>query len=208
MSSTVPSRLSLSTLSLAAALSAMGCAHAPGPREVASAYAQALEENRLTDAYALTNAPPEARPSFLEHYADASVRQARAVEVRAAIPQLQARAPALSLLQAKEGWRIVEEEPEDAPRAVLTRFLDAVQASDWATAWSLLSDPLRARYTPERLREDFKREPLAAERVRRARLALKGPVRVTAAEAEFRIGKDRTVRLVREAGEYRVAAIE
>jgi len=67
---------------------------------------------------------------------------------------------------------------------------------------------LRARYTPERLRDDFKREPLADERVRRARLALKGPVRLSASGAEFPLGKDRAVRLVREAGEYRVAAIE
>lgn len=198
----------LSTLSLAVSLVATGCAHTPGPPEVAVSYAKALEENRLADAYALTNAPPEARPAFLEHYADASVREARVKEVRAALPELQARAPALTLIQAKEGWRVVEEKPEDAPRAVLKGFLDAVGAGNWARAWSLLSDPLRARYTPERLREDFKREPLSAERVRRARLALEGDVRVTASGAEFPIGKGRAVRLVREAGEYRVAAIE
>ncbi|HYO53561.1 hypothetical protein [Archangium sp.] len=203
-----PSWLPLSTLSLTVALAATGCAHAPGPKEVAASYARALEENRLADAYALTSAPPEGQSAFLEHYADASVRQARAREVRAALPELQARAPALTLIQAKEGWRVVEEKPEDAPREALKRFLDAVGAGDWATAWSLLSDPLRARYTPERLREDFKHEPLSAERVRRARLALKEDVRVTASGAEFPIGKGRAVRLVREAGEYRVAAIE
>jgi hypothetical protein len=208
MSSTLPSWLPLSTLCLVVALAASGCAHAPGPREVASSYARALEENRLEDAWALTNAPAEERKSFLEHYAKESVRKARAAEVRKALPELQARGPGLTLLQVKEGWRVVEEEPADAPREALKRFLDAVGASDWATAWSLLSDPLRARYTPERLRDDFKREPLAAERVRRARLALKGPVKVTASGAEFPIGKDRTVLLVREAGEYRVAAIE
>jgi hypothetical protein len=104
---------------------------------------------------------------------------------------------------------IVEEKPaDDAPREALGRFLDAVKADDWDTAWSLLSAPLRARYTPERLRDDFKREPLATERVSRARLALKGPVRVTASGAEFPIGEERAVRLVREAGEYRIAAIE
>jgi hypothetical protein len=206
MSSTGSRHLPL--LSLAAALVAMGCAHAPGPKEVASAYARALEENRLADARALTNAPPEEQPAFTEHYADASVRKARAEEVRAALPELQARAPALTLLQTPEGWRVVEEKPADVPRAVLNRFLDAVEAGDWATAWSLLSDPLRTRYTPERLREDFKREPLSAERVRRARLALEGEVKVTGVGAEFPIGKERAVRLVREAGEYRVAAIE
>lgn len=208
MSSHAPSWLSLSTLSLVAALAAPGCAHVSGPREVASSYARALEENRLEEAYALTNAPPDARQPFLEHYANASVRQARVAEVRAALPELQARAPGLTLLQGKQGWRVVEEEPADAPREALKHFLDAVEASDWATAWSLLSEPLRARYTPERLREDFKREPLAAERLRRARLALKGPVKLTGAEAEFLMGKDRAVRLVREAGEYRISAIE
>ncbi|HZH17608.1 MAG TPA: zf-TFIIB domain-containing protein [Archangium sp.] len=198
----------LSTLLLAVSGVATGCAHAPGPSEVAVSYARALEENRLADAYALTSAPPEAQAGFLEHYADASVRQARVKEVRAALPELQARAPALTLVQVKEGWRVVEEKPEDAPRAALKGFLDAVGAGNWARAWSLLSDPLRARYTPERLREDFKREPLSAERVRRARLALEKDVRVTASGAEFPIGEDRAVRLVREAGEYRVAAIE
>ncbi|WP_257449974.1 hypothetical protein [Archangium lipolyticum] len=206
MSSTVSHVLH--SLSLAAALAATGCAHTPGPKEVASAYARALEEERLAEARALTSVPPEEQQAFAEHYADASVRKARAEEVRAALPELQARAPALTLLQTPEGWRVVEEKPADAPRAVLGRFLDAVEAGDWATAWSLLSDPLRARYTPERLREDFKREPLSAERVRRARLALKGEVKVTGVGAEFPLGKERSVRLVREAGEYKVAAIE
>ncbi|MFL5352743.1 hypothetical protein [Archangium sp.] len=208
MSSTVPSWLSLSTLPLVAALTAPGCAHVPGPQEVASSYARALEENRLEDAYALTNAPPDARQPFLEHYGNASVRQARVAEVRAALPELQARAPALTLLRGKQGWRVLEEAPADAPREAMERFLDAVDASDWATAWSLLSGPVRARYTPERLREDFKREPLAAERVRRARLALRGQVKVTGVEAEFPVGQERAVRLVREAGEYRVSALE
>lgn len=195
-------------LALTATLLAMGCAHTPGPTEVASSYARALEENRLADAYALTNTPPEEQPAFLARYADASTRTARATEVRAALPELQARAPALTLLQTRNGWRVAEEHPSDAPRAALAHFLDAVEASDWATAWSLLSDPLRARYTPERLREDFQREPLATERLRRARLTLKGPAKVTGPEAEFPLGEERAVRLVRETDGWRVAAIE
>jgi uncharacterized protein YbaA (DUF1428 family) len=175
---------------------------------VASAYAQALEEKRLADAYALTTTSEQNQKSFLEHYSDASVRQARVAEVRKALPKLQAQAQALTLIQTPGGWRVVEKEAEDAPRETLNRFLDAVKGKDWPTVWSLLSAPLRARYTPERLRDDFKREPLSTVRVRRARLALKGPVRLSASGAEFPIGEDRAVRLVREAGEYRVAAIE
>jgi hypothetical protein len=106
----------------------------------------------------------------------------------------------------------VQEDPrppaEDAPRAVLTRFLDGVEAGDWEGAWSLLSAPLRARYTPERLHEDFTREPLAGERVRRARLVVAGPVRLTATGAEFPLGPERAVRLEREAETYRVTGLE
>ncbi|MFP2930022.1 hypothetical protein ACLESO_33470, partial [Pyxidicoccus sp. 3LG] len=71
-----------------------------------------------------------------------------------------------------------------------------------------LAAPLRARYTPERLREDFEREPLAKDRLRRARLALHTNVRVGAGEALFPLGDDRAVLLVLEDGEYRVAALE
>jgi len=102
----------------------------------------------------------------------------------------------------------VKPQPEDAARAVLTRFLEAVEGEDWTSAWSLLHGPLRTRYTPERLREDFAREPLAAERLRRARLVSEGPVRVTPTEALFPLGEDRAVRLTLEEGAYRIAAIE
>ncbi|HSP79046.1 MAG TPA: hypothetical protein VLQ93_10980, partial [Myxococcaceae bacterium] len=200
-------RARLSTLLLTLAL-ATGCVHTPSPAEVAETYARALEEGRLEEAHALTNLPPEERPSFLEHYEDADLRRARAAEVRAALPELRASAPSLNLIHGTEGWRVVEQQPEEAPRAVLGRFLDAVEAEEWSLAWSLLHGPLRARYTPERLREDFQREPLAAERLRRARLAWLGPVRVTAAGAEFPLGDERAVRLVREGGAWRVSAIE
>ncbi len=196
---------------LAALLALAGCAHTPGPGDVARAYAQALEEDRLADAYALTSGTPEGQPAFLTHYKDAGVRQARVAEVRAALPELQARAPALVLRPAPEapkGWRVLEEQPADAPREALSGFLGAVETGHWVSAWGLLSEPLRARYTPERLHADYEREPLAAERVRRARLAVKGPVRVTDGTAEFPLGPERAVRLVREAGEYRVDALE
>jgi hypothetical protein len=191
-----------------AVVSLVGCAHAPGPREVATAYVRALEENRLEAASSLTSLPPGERATFLAHYGDAEARRARIAQVRAALPELRAQGPSLRLVESKEGWRIVEESPQDAPRALLTRFLDAAEAADWETAWSLLSSSLRARYTPERLREDFQREPLAAERVRRARLAVKGPVEVTEGGAAFPLGEQRAVRLTREAGEYRVEALE
>jgi hypothetical protein len=196
-------------LALTGLLLATGCASAPkDPVSIAEAYARALEENRLSEAYGLTGGGPEGEVTFLERYADETTRRERAAAVRAGTAVLEARAPSLTLERTEKGWRVVESRPADVPRAALTRFLDSVEAKDWKTAWGLLSASLRARYTPERLREDFEREPLSKERLRRARIALKGPVKVAANEALFPLGEDRAVRLVLEEGEYRVEAIE
>jgi hypothetical protein len=185
------------------------CATTPRePVSVAEAYARALDEGRLREAYALTNGGPEGEVAFLERYSDETARRERAAAVRAGTAVLEARAPSLTLAKGAQGWRVVESRPADVPRAALSRFLDTVEARDWKTAWSLLAAPLRARYTPERLREDFEREPLAKERLRRARLALNANVRVGAGEALFPLGEERAVVLLLEDGEYRVAALE
>ncbi len=185
------------------------CATTPRePVSVAEAYARALDEGRLQEAYALTNGGPEGEVAFLDRYSDEATRRERADAVRAGTAVLEARAPTITLANTEQGWRVVESRPADVPRASLSRFLDTVEARDWQKAWSQLAAPLRARYTPERLREDFEREPLAKERLRRARLALNATIRVGAGEALFPLGEDRAVVLVLEDGEYRVAAIE
>jgi hypothetical protein len=187
---------------------ATGCATPKGPTNIAEAYAKALEENRLADAYALTTGLPEGEGGFRERYKDEAARRERAAAVRSNVDTLEARAPTLILERRETTWRIVETRPNDEAKAALTRFLNAVEARDWEKAWSLLSSPLRSRYTPDRFREDYQREPLARERLRRARLALKGNVKVAGNEATFPLGADRSVRLVMEEGEYRIAAIE
>jgi hypothetical protein len=188
--------------------STVGCATSKGPTNIAEAYAKALEENRLADAYALTTGLPEGEAGFHERYKDVAARRERAAAVRAGMDTLEARAPAVILERREADWRVVETRPNDEAKAALTRFLNAVEAKDWEKAWSLLSSPLRSRYTPDRFREDYQREPLARERMRRARLALKGNVKVAGNEATFPLGADRSVRLIMEEGEYRVAAIE
>ena len=187
---------------------ATGCATPRGPTNIAEAYAKALEENRLADAYALTTGLPEGVEGFHERYKEDAARRERAASVRANMDTLEARAPTLILEQRQSSWRVVETRPNDEAKASLTRFLNAVEAKDWEKAWSLLSSPLRSRYTPDRFRDDYEREPLARERVRRARLALKGNVKMTGNEAAFPLGADRAVSLVLEDGEYRVASIE
>ena len=92
---------------------------------------------------------------------------------------------------------------------MLAEFIDAAEAGDFRRAYQLLSGEWRARYTPARLEQDFEDEPLARERLERARGALsRGALFVGAEVAEFPIGAGRAVRLVREHGDFRVAALE
>jgi hypothetical protein len=100
--------------------------------------------------------------------------------------------------------------PAEADQAseVLGRFLAAAELDDFETAYCLLAGPWRAVYTPARLQEDFALEPLARERLQRARAALRQGPRLRGEGAEFAIGDGKAVRLVREGGAYRVASLE
>jgi len=91
---------------------------------------------------------------------------------------------------------------EDAsPRAVAARFLDAVEAGRWDDAYVLLSARWRERLTPARLAADRSQGgALAADRLERARLALRETPAATADEARF----DDAIRLVRESGGWRI----
>lgn len=94
------------------------------------------------------------------------------------------------------------------PVRTLTAFLDAVDGGDFEQAWTLMAGPWRAQYTPESLAADLRAEPLAQERLRRARLAVRSAPEETADGAAFPLGNGRAVRLVREGRLLRVAALE
>lgn len=94
------------------------------------------------------------------------------------------------------------------PSEVLSRFLDAAESGDFDAAYQMMSGSWRARYTPERLKQDFAREPLARERLARARAALSAPPLARDGWAEFPIGDGKSVRLIREEGVFRVVALE
>jgi hypothetical protein len=96
---------------------AAGCATPKGPVPVAEAYAKALEENRLLDAYALTTGLPEGETGFRERYADANARRERAEAVRTGVATLEVRAPGLILEQREAAWRVVETRPADEAKA-------------------------------------------------------------------------------------------
>ncbi|MBS2027036.1 MAG: hypothetical protein JST54_03945 [Deltaproteobacteria bacterium] len=103
------------------------------------------------------------------------------------------------------------DQPDAAPRAALQAFLEAQQQGDFAKAYALLSAPLRARYTPERLQADYARDhALADDKLARIRAALASgtPLDVHGADAALLLGEGRAVHLVDERGAWHVANLE
>lgn len=191
---------------------ALGCQTTPGPEATARAYAAALREGRVDDAWALTSeASGDAGPSrqaFDTQYADAERRTRRADAVEAAASALTATAGGVTLVQARGGWRVVESDPGRAARQALEAFLASAESGDFDAAYAQLAGVLRARYTPDRLAQDFKAEPGAPQRLARARAALGQEPTVEGDEVTFAIGGGKAVRLILEEGRYRVLALE
>ena len=192
----------------------LGCQTTPTPEVTAEAYAQALRENRLSDAYALTASAHDSQSltqqAFEQRYADPQLRtqRAEAIDQGLASNTVTASVGPLTLIRENGAWRVLETVDGAAARSVLESFLDAAEHGDFRRAYELLSAPLRARYTPKRLEQDFKAEPLAKERLARAREALSHPAVVKGDRVLFPIAGGRAVQLVLENGAYRVLAIE
>ncbi|MBX5483592.1 MAG: hypothetical protein IRZ16_17355 [Myxococcaceae bacterium] len=189
-----------------------GCRTVSTPESTAQAYARALEEGRLHDAYALTSTSQRTsgltEAMFAKLYRKPDARRARATAVKVAASSLTARSGTVALVREAEGWRVVEPLADFGPKKTLEAFVAAAEAGDFAAAYRLLAAPLRARYTPERLEADFRAEPLARERLARARQALAQQPVLEGGTARFPIGEGRAVTLTLEADGYRVAAIE
>lgn len=94
-------------------------------------------------------------------------------------------------------------------RGALESFLEASERREFDAVWRLLSSDLRARYTPQRLAKDFGAEPLASERLARARAGLQATeLDVDGDRASLPLGTERAVTLVRERDGWKVAALE
>src|SRR5262249_50277587 len=129
-----------------------------------------------------------------------SARETRADAVDAALVQLARAAPELGTESELPG--------SDGAAEVLARFIKASERGDFKTAYGLLTARWRARYTPDRLAQDFAREPLAKERLARARAALERGPTTHGNEALFPVGNGRAVVVLREEDGYRVASLE
>jgi hypothetical protein len=179
----------------------IACAHVE--KADPQAYAQAISEGRLRDAYGMTAEGYRAKTSF-EAYAAAQTPEHRAEQLEAL-----SRVHAGALAAAPE---LFSGDPDqarlEAARDVLRSFVQAAEARRFSAVWALLGGELRARYTPERLEREFFEQPLAGERVKRAREALAGPARLDHGRASFPIGEGRAVVLEQEPDGFRVVALE
>ena len=177
---------------------------------MAQAYAQALREGRLDDAYALTANRSDAasREDLARQYPDEASRNARTDAIEQSLGQFTSQDGAIVVVREGDGWRVVDLSVESGARKALEAFLVAAESGDFAAAWGLLSGELRARYTPERLEADFRAEPLARERLARARAALAQAPVIEVDVVAFPVGEGRAVRLRREEGGYRVVSLE
>jgi hypothetical protein len=197
---------------LAMALGLVACRTAAGPERTVEDYARALQEGRLDDAFALTSARSRDqldRKAFDARYQDPAQRAQRAQALLASLADLRARTPEIEATREGDHWRVIEPGADQGPREALRSFLDAAERGDFVAAYQLLATSWRQRYTPARLAADFKAEPLAKERLLRARAALAGSSAVLRESgAEYPIGEGKAVRLVKEAGGFRVAALE
>jgi hypothetical protein len=196
----------------AAAALLCSCATTASPEHVAARYAEALRDGQLDAAYALLD--EGTRPGVAEFratYAAAEARRDRADAILKSLAGMRASSGEVELVWQGGDWRVADPSPDVVALKVLKRFLTAVEARDFETVYGCLAQTWRDRYTPARLEKDFALEPQAKDRVARVRAALarKGlVVEVSREGVQFPLGEGRAVRLVREAGDYRIAALE
>jgi len=106
------------------------------------------------------------------------------------------------------GHAVVKPDLEDEARALIERFGSATEAGQFADAHSLLSQPLRDRYTPEVLGRDYAADPLGRERVARIKDKRATPLSISGERATLEWAPGRQLRLTREAGSWKIAALE
>lgn len=95
-----------------------------------------------------------------------------------------------------------------AVREVVTRFVDAAEGGRFDAALALLAEPVKGRYSAQRLAADFAADPSAKARLAAVRAALRQGVTVRAEEAVLPLGHGRQLRAVKEQGAWRIAALE
>ena len=212
----------LTALGLMVALGLTACAHRPEePSATMASFGAALTRGDLRAAYQLTSVAFQRR---MPYEAFAAALTAAGTEPAALGRRLVAEAGAVAprvdvTLQLGEEvplvleggrWRIdgpvYEAWGQATPRAAVQTFVRALDAHRYDIVLRLVPDRYRAGLTADRLRlfweGEHKEEHQAL--LARVRAAARGPLTETGDEARLVVAPDRVVRLVREAGQWKI----
>jgi hypothetical protein len=212
----------LVALGLLVGLTLPACAHRPEePAATVASFGAALARGDLPGAYQLTSlafqrrmpyaafaaglVAPGAEPVALGHRL---VAEAGAVAPRVEVTlQLGEQVP---LVLENGRWRVdgpvYEAWGQATPRAAVQTFIRAVDARRYDIVLRLVPDRYRAGLSAERLRTFWEGEQKPAHQalLTRLRQAAQAPLTETGDEARLLVAPDRVVRLVREAGLWKI----
>jgi hypothetical protein len=209
-------------LGLVLALGLTACAHRPEePAVTMASFGAALARGDLRAAYQLTSAAFQRRTPYDAFAAALTAAGAEpAVLGQRLVAEAGAVAPrvAVTLELGEEvplvleggRWRIdgpvYEAWGQATPRAAVQTFVRALDAQRYDIVLRLVPDRYRPGLTADRLRlfweGEHKEEHQAL--LSRVRAAARGPLTETGDEARLVVAPDRVVRLVREAGQWKI----
>ena len=212
----------LAALGLVVALGLPACAHRPEePAATMASFGAALGRGDLRAAYQLTSVGFQRRTPYEAFAAaltaagaePAALGQRLVSEAGAVAPRVAIRlelGEEVPLVLEGGRWRIdgpvYEAWGQATPRAAVRTFIRALDAHRYDIVLRLVPDRYRAGLSAERLRafwEGDQREEHQAL-LARVRAAAQGPVTETGDEARLLVAPDRVVRLVREAGQWKI----
>jgi hypothetical protein len=210
---------------LAASWIALGCGAGrqdTGPAEVLHAYAQALQEGRLRDAYDLLSDEAKKGMPFEAFQTMAQENREEVQELSAALrrPMSPPRVTAvigtpdgeeLLLVYEAGAWRVdgsaIDLYDQTSPRASVVSFIRAVENRRYDILMRFVPDDKREGLDPEKLRAAFEGEQ--QEEVQRLSEALRAALPTAELErvgdrATLGYGAGGTVQLVREHGVWKI----
>jgi hypothetical protein len=212
----------LTALGLMVALGLTACAHRPEePSATMASFGAALTRGDLRAAYQLTSVAFQRRMPY-EAFAAALtvagtepaalgqrlVAEAGSIAPRVAVTlELGEEVP---LVLEGGRWRIdgpvYEAWGQATPRAAIRTFIRALDAHRYDIVLRLVPDRYRAGLSADRLRAFWEGEHREEHQalLARVRAAAQGPITETGDEARLSVAPDRVVRLVREAGQWRI----
>jgi hypothetical protein len=212
----------LVALGLVVTVGLTACAHRPEePAATVAAFGAALARGDLRGAYQLTSVPFQRRmpyEAFAAGFAaggaePAALGQRLVAEAGALAPQVEVTlqlGEQIPLVLEEGRWRVdgpvYEAWGQATPRAAVRTFIRALDAHRYDVVLRLVPDRYRARLSADRLRTFWEGDQKNAHEalLTRIRAAPQAPLTEAGDEARLLLAPDRVVRLVREAGLWKI----